>query len=88
MREVLTLARCASVPPRLAAIVAYRAFRSGLSLRTLRSADKRAELVRVRQQAAWEARKSGYSLWQIGRALNRDHSTIRYSIQRYEEERA
>jgi chromosomal replication initiation ATPase DnaA len=80
MTEIQNLAVWADIPDRLAGIVAYRALKAGVSLRTLRSSDKRLELVKVRRAIAYEARQSGYSLWQIGRALNRDSSTVLHSI--------
>lgn len=80
MSEVVRLATNANIPLRLAGIVAFRAVSAGVGLRTLRSADRHEHLVRIRQRIAYEARQSGFSLWQIGRALNRDHNTIMYSI--------
>lgn len=78
--EIIRLATFANVPPRLAGLVAYRAMCAGVGLRTLRSADKRRELVAIRRRIAREAKGCGFSLWQIGRALNRDHSTILFHL--------
>jgi chromosomal replication initiation ATPase DnaA len=80
-RDTAKLAVTADIPERLAGIIVYRALLAGVGLRTLRSGDRRWDLVRVRQRIAFEAREGGFSLWQIGRALNRDHSTIRHSIE-------
>lgn len=80
MSEIVSLSQRANIPLRLAGIVAFRATCAGIGLKTLRSCDRSKHLVRLRQRIAYEARQSGFSLWQIGRAINRDHNTVMYSI--------
>ena len=50
-------------------------------VRDLRSASQNSRDIRARQAVVWAARtKLGASFHEIGRALNRDHSTILYSF--------
>lgn len=74
--EAEHLARCADIPEPLAGLVIQTAQDCGLSLAELRSDSRWRPLVRARQKAIKRARACSYSYWQIGRALNRDHSTI------------
>lgn len=78
--EVIRLAAFARIPTRLAGIVAWQAMCGGVGIKTLRSDDRHGHLVRIRQRIAYEARESGYSFWQIARAINRDHTTVMYSV--------
>lgn len=74
------LAVWADVPPRLARITVRAAAAHGLTLATLRSDSRKRPLFRCRQSVATQARKEGFSFPQIGRALNRDHSTVIYAV--------
>jgi hypothetical protein len=46
----------------------------------------RAEVVHARQVAAWLLRRYGWSLSRIGKHMLRDHTTIRDSVQRVEDQ--
>lgn len=48
----------------------------------IQAPDRRREAVNVRQEAAAELRAAGHSLPEIGRAMDRDHSTILYLLRR------
>ena len=62
---------------------------SGFSLEDLRSERRSADLVLVRQHAAWLGRKlTRQSAAQIGRFLSRDHTTILHAQSRIEDLRA
>jgi chromosomal replication initiation ATPase DnaA len=45
---------------------------------------KRQPVARARQFVMWKANKAGHSLAAIGRALNRDHTTIRHGVREIE----
>jgi chromosomal replication initiation ATPase DnaA len=64
-------------------IIDLVARRHGLTIDLLRGQSRSAPLVRVRQFAMSEARDAGYSLPEIGRALNRDHTTVLHGIRRH-----
>lgn len=72
------LAQNALIPIELADMVFAQAKLSGVSVRDLRS-ESRGH-VELRGCIARKARANGYSYWTIGRALNRDHSTVRYHV--------
>ena len=74
------LERWADVPRDLAELVVSYADDERLAVSTLRSASRRSRLVKARQHVAAEARRRGYTFWQIARALNRDHSTIVHAV--------
>jgi hypothetical protein len=76
MTEVERLARDADIPAALARMVVEAAAAAGVSLRSFRTDDRRPHLVAERQRLILVARDRGFSLPQVGRALNRDHSTI------------
>ena len=76
------LSEWANVPLQLAQLVAKAADEADITLQRLRSPVKRADIVRVRWNIAREARRLNYSYSTIGRALNRDHTTVIYGIRR------
>lgn len=49
---------------------------TGITFEDIRGARKTRELVNVRRFIAAKAREQGASLTQIGRALNKDHTTV------------
>jgi chromosomal replication initiation ATPase DnaA len=69
------------------AIIDLVARRHGMSIDVLRGKSRSAPLVRIRQLAMSEARDAGYSLPEIGRALNRDHTTVLHGIRRHRRKR-
>ena len=70
----------ASVPLELATLVVDESDLSRIHVTDIRSNCRRHELVRARWRIADKARANGFSLWQIARALNRDHTTIIYGL--------
>lgn len=73
------------VPKLARALVDYVASSHGIHVDDLCGADRRADLVRVRDEAAWLLRSTGAPLKSIGRALGgRDHSTVLVAIRRFE----
>jgi hypothetical protein len=54
--------------------------RTGYSPEELRGASQEPNLVRARWEAFVVAKKKGYSVCEIGREYNRDHSTVRYGL--------
>ena len=75
MTEAERLSEVADIPLHLAQLVVMRVNASGYTLRFVRSELRWTELVDLRQAIATEA-KTKFSYPQIGRALNRDHTTI------------
>lgn len=73
--EAGQLAWKADVPYELAQLVVMRANQSGITTKRLRHHCREQWLVEIRRSIAAEAR-ARFSLPQIGRALNRDHSTV------------
>lgn len=62
-------------------VVSRVAREAGLSLSEIRSRSRRRDLVDTRQAAALAARReTAASLPQIGRILNRDHSTVLHGL--------
>lgn len=76
MTEAERLSSFASVPAELAELVVGSAIRADVPLRLLRSGSRARRLIHVRRSIIREARSRGFACWAIGRALNRDHSTI------------
>ena len=74
MTEADRLSSLADIPHALAEVTVMVCNVEGLPLRAVR-ADGR-KLFHVRRTIARRARAMGFSLPQIGRALNRDHTTI------------
>jgi chromosomal replication initiation ATPase DnaA len=82
--DVEQLEQWAEVPRGLAELVVIYATRYGFTLKELRGPSRKADRVWVRRNIAKVARggKQPYSYWQIGRALNRDYSTVRNLVYR------
>lgn len=80
MTEADRLSKCANVPHDLAELVVMGANRIGSSLRWFRSDHRFSDLVDGRAWVAREARARGHSFPSIGRALNRDHSTVMHLV--------
>ena len=76
MTEAERLSRFADIPLYLAQLVVMRVNATGYSLKFVRSGKRWDNLVDIRQSIAAEAREHEFSYPQIGRALNRDHTTI------------
>lgn len=57
---------------------------SELEVRQIRSPRRDARLVDLRMIVAQEMRAAGFTLKEIGRCLNRDHTTIINLLRRYE----
>lgn len=74
----------ARVPAALAELVAAEARRSHVSLRRLRSPSRDVHLVRLRRRIARFAMRRAdgpiFSAASVGRALNRDHTTVLYYL--------
>lgn len=70
----------ASAMTKLETIIDRTARSLGLSLDDLTRPDRRKFTVKVRNIAMAEARAAGYSLAAIGRAVDRDHSTVLHGI--------
>lgn len=71
----------ANVPLELAQIVvSMNRHRGYCDLKQLRSSCRDTDTVKIRWQIAVEARKRGYSYPAIGRALNRDHTSILHAV--------
>ncbi len=76
MTEADRLAENANVPHALAELVVMLAEKYGRTIKQLRGECRDRDLVQIRKRIAREGRHRRYSFPQIGRALNRDHSTI------------
>jgi chromosomal replication initiation ATPase DnaA len=76
MTETDRLQEWADVPRGLAEIVAIEANKHGFTVKQLRSSSLERQRFVARQSIVRIARDKGFSFPQIGRALNRDHSTI------------
>lgn len=78
MTDVDRLQEWADVPRGLAEIVVIEANKYGFTLAQLRSPSREAQRVWLRKNIARIARqhRPPFSFPQIGRALNRDHSTV------------
>ncbi|HXH52568.1 MAG TPA: helix-turn-helix domain-containing protein [Sphingomicrobium sp.] len=82
MTEADRISLHAGVDHWLAELVVIGANRTGSSIKALRGASKQRELVAARVWIALRARADGFSFPEIGRALNRDHTTIVHHCQR------
>lgn len=81
MTQADRISQWANVPLPLALLVVnMNHSRRRCSLKRLRSACREAPVFKVRQAIAKAAVREGYSYSEIGRALNRDHSTIMYAV--------
>lgn len=79
MTDTERLAHNASVPADLAALVVLAANRLGVSTETFRGANQTRRFFHERCRIAVIARDHGFRYWAIGRALNRDHSTVMHA---------
>lgn len=82
MEPAERLAHCARVPKPLAQLVIEGAVQFGVDIGHFRGPSKKRAVAMARREIAVEARQQGYSFETIGRALNRDHSTIVYAVAR------
>ena len=80
MTDADRISAWANVPHGLAELVVMRASQRGLRLRSLRSQLRHPDLVAARHAIAKEARRLEYSYPVIGRALNRDHTSIMHLL--------
>lgn len=78
MSDVDHLQEWADIPRELAEIVVIEANKHGLTLKQLRSPSVEAHRYSARKKIALKARSrpTPFSFPQIGRAINRDHSTV------------
>lgn len=76
MTETDRLQEWADVPRGLAEIVVIQANKYGFTLSQLRGPSRERGRLSARRSIARLARGEGFSFPQIGRALNRDHSTV------------
>jgi chromosomal replication initiation ATPase DnaA len=65
---------------RLPRMIAAAARAEGLSSAAVLRDNRARPLVQVRRAVAHVARDAGYSLCMIGRALNRDHTTVLHHV--------
>jgi chromosomal replication initiation ATPase DnaA len=82
MTDTDRLAFDAGVPADLAALVVLAANRLDVRVRAFRGALRPPRFVTERRRVAVAARAHGFSYPVIGRALNRDHSTIVHHVRR------
>jgi chromosomal replication initiation ATPase DnaA len=64
----------------IAEVVAYVEYLTGVSRGRILSRSRDRNTARARQMVMWKARQKGYSLTAIGRALNRDHTSVLHGI--------
>lgn len=81
-QEVAHLRRFANVPIALASLTVGLCRSNGYDLETIRRDGRMHDLVRIRDIIAKQAREQGFSFPQIGRALNRDHTSIIKAVRR------
>lgn len=81
-QEINHLRRFADVPAALASLTVRLCHAQGYDLATIRRDGRMHDHVRVRWLIAKQARAKGFSYPQIGRALNRDHTTIITAVRR------
>lgn len=74
------LSERASIPNELAELVVAMCDAHPSRIESVRGPKRAPELVRCRQRIAVAARDMGYSYPTIGRALNRDHTTVIHAI--------
>lgn len=61
-------------------VLAHVSLRTGISVETIRDKSRRAEAVRARRRAARLLRRLGYSLPDIGYAIDRHHTTVLHHV--------
>ena len=74
------LAEWASVPRELAEIVFSKSLSHNIDVPSIRSDLKCRHMVAARREIAVEAREQSFSYPKIGRALNRDHTSVRHLV--------
>ena len=80
MTQADRISQWANVPLSLAQLVVSKARNAHCPLKKLRSECRDHAIVAIRHRIARAAEREGYSYSAIGRALNRDHSTIMYVV--------
>lgn len=83
MREIADMFATGSgdVPPgELQALREFVAEATGIPYRLLTSRLRTSEVSKARHIVYWLLKRRGYSLVRIGRAMGRDHTTVRYGI--------
>jgi hypothetical protein len=78
--EADKISEWALVPQSLAELLVERALEAGLPLKQLRSDCRLPKFVTFRKAFCKEARQKHFMLSHIGRALRRDHTTVRYLV--------
>ena len=74
--------------PTIANILSEVALRHGVTVAQLKSDCRARDVIVARQEAMWRCHgEKRWSLKQIGRALNRDHSTILHGVRAHEKRR-
>jgi chromosomal replication initiation ATPase DnaA len=56
---------------------------SGVDLKLIKSKNRSRDIVRVRREYSIHAHDKGYTLKEIGRSINRDHTTIIHYLYHY-----
>lgn len=54
--------------------------RLGVSVEAIRGPSRRADIVAIRARIARRLAREGFTWCSIGRAMNRDHTTVRYLV--------
>lgn len=72
----------AFVSPIMEQALAVAAERSGLTVAQITGGRKSSEIAKVRQCVMYATQRAGLSLPQIGRALNRDHTTVLHGVRK------
>ena len=65
-------------------IAASVAGKHRLGVKDLKGQNKYRRVAQPRQEAMWEMHQAGYSYPQIGRFLNRDHTTVMHGVRAHE----
>lgn len=74
----------ASRPSRIGQLIAEASRETGYTPQEIVGHSRKQPLARTRQWVMWKARQEGYSLEQIGRVLNRDHTTVLHGVRKIE----
>lgn len=67
---------------KIRAIAGQASATAGMTLARVLSTDRSPQVVRVRDVICYVAQQQGFSSVQIGRAMNRDHSSVLTAIRR------
>lgn len=73
---------------RIAILLARVYEKFGVTLDELRSGDRHKNIAHARLVAYWLLRQRGLSFPEIGRVLNRDHTSVMYGVRKVDSERA